>query len=318
MSSAEPTHFACPICTSSKGRWVTESNGLRVARCIDCGHGYVWPVPVTDFLDSIYDEAYYKGGHGSFGFTDYASLEPARRRMFARYLVRIESMTSVGRILDVGCANGDFLKMARDRGWRVCGADPSAARPQVEAKGIELVGTTVHDAQVEAGSLDVITFWDVLEHVTDPVADLSRAAELLRPNGVIALTVPNSVNLLARISGHRWFGYQTAGEHLQFFTGESLARALAKSGLAVKLQRPTTWSCTIGYLADRAGLYLGPPGRMARAMLSSPRVASAVVDMPQINQLAVGVRAPDSTPVAQGATPGSAATTATTRRSVRA
>jgi len=238
--------------------------------------------------------------------------------MFARYLVRIESMTSVGRILDVGCANGDFLKMARDRGWRVCGADPSAARPQVEAKGIELVGTTVHDAQVEAGSLDVITFWDVLEHVTDPVADLSRAAELLRPNGVIALTVPNSVNLLARISGHRWFGYQTAGEHLQFFTGESLARALAKSGLAVKLQRPTTWSCTIGYLADRAGLYLGPPGRMARAMLSSPRVASAVVDMPQINQLAVGVRAPDSTPVAQGATPGSAATTATTRRSVRA
>ena len=207
MSTAEPTVFACPICASTKANWAVEHHGLRVARCLECGHGYVWPVPGEDFLSSIYrDTAYYEGGQGSIGFRDYASLEPARMRMFGRHLTRIEGHVGVGRILDVGCANGEFLKVARSRGWTVFGADPSVARAQVEADGIQLVGTTVRDADIEEGSLDAITFWDVLEHVIDPIADLRRARELLKPDGVLALTVPDSSNFLARVSGRRWFG----------------------------------------------------------------------------------------------------------------
>jgi 2-polyprenyl-3-methyl-5-hydroxy-6-metoxy-1,4-benzoquinol methylase len=304
MSTVESTGFSCRICGSNKGRWAAEYHGLRVARCVDCGHGYVWPVPSTDFLSSIYrDDDYYQGGRDSIGFTDYASLEPARRRMFSRHLARIESETRVGRVLDVGCANGDFLKVARSRGWQVLGADPSVARAQVEAAGIQLVGTTVQDADVEEGSLDAITFWDVLEHVTDPVADLTRARKLLKPQGVLALTVPDSSNTLARVSGRRWFGYKTAGEHLQFFTGESLAKAFAKAGLTLRVRHATAWSCTAGFLADRAGLYLGAPGRAARAMVARSRLASVVVDMPQINQFALGVNTQVPATVAQGVTP---------------
>src|SRR5579864_5447334 len=226
MSSVGPKDPRCPICSSTNTRWVTESHGLRVARCLSCGHGYVWPVPAPDFIDSIYrDKSYYQGSGGSIGFQDYASLEPARSRMFNRHLARIEAETSVGRILDVGCANGEFLKVARSRGWQVFGADPSAARDDVEALGIQLVGTTVQDSNLAEGSLDAITFWDVLEHVTDPIADLNRARGLLKPQGVLALTVPDSSNLLARVSGKRWFGYKTAGEHLQFYTGSSLRQA---------------------------------------------------------------------------------------------
>src|SRR6266851_320883 len=244
MSSAEPDGFACPICKSDRARFAAEHHRLRVARCLDCGHGYVWPVPSADFLDSIYrKKSYYAGSEDSIGFKDYASLEPARKRMFSRHLVRIEEDVRPGRILDVGCANGDFLKVARDRGWQVFGADPSAARAHVEAAGIQLVGTTVHDAKIEDGSLDAVTFWDVLEHVTDPVADLTRAVELLKPDGVLALTVPDSANFLARVSGRRWFGYKTAGEHLQFFTAASLAKAFARAGLELRVRRPTTWSC---------------------------------------------------------------------------
>jgi 2-polyprenyl-3-methyl-5-hydroxy-6-metoxy-1,4-benzoquinol methylase len=249
----------------------------------------VWPVPADDFLSAIYrDKAYYEGGHDSIGFRDYSSLEPARRRMFGRHLRRIEGEVGVGRILDVGCANGDFLKVARSRGWSVFGADPSVAREQVEAEGIELVGTTVHDAALDAGSLDAVTFWDVLEHVVDPIADLRRARELLKPEGILALTVPDSANVLARASGRRWFGYKTAGEHLQFFTHQSLSTAFDKAGLTLRVRRATTWSCTVGFLADRAGLYLGPAGKVARAVGSAPKLASLVVDVPQINQFALG------------------------------
>ena len=257
----------------------------------------MWPVPSADFLDSIYRSSYYQGADSAIGFSDYASLEPARRRMFSSHLTRIERDVGIGRILDVGCANGDFLKIARDRGWDVFGADPSAARAEVEAKGIKLVGTTVRDADIEAGSLDAITFWDVLEHVPDPVGDLSRARKLLKRGGVVALTVPDASNLVARLSGRRWFGFKTAGEHLQFFSPASLAKAFARAGLSVSVQSATTWSCTVGFLADRAGLYMGAPGRLARSVMSRPMLAAIVVDVPQINQLAMGVpavQAPDS------------------------
>lgn len=282
----------CPICRSKSSRWVAESHSLRIARCLECGHGYVWPVPSPDFIDSIYRaKTYYQGSDDSIGFNDYASLEPARTRMFSRHLDRLEARVNVGTILDVGCANGEFLEVARGRGWHVLGADPSAARAEVEAHGITLVGTTVRDADVANGSLDAITFWDVLEHVVDPVGDLTRARELLKPGGVVALTVPDSSNLLARLSGRRWFGYKTAGEHLQFYTASSLTHALKRAGFAVKTRQATTWSCTLGFLADRFGLYLGPPGRMARRVLSTPSLAPRILDVPQINQLAIGVPA---------------------------
>lgn len=294
MKSAEAPQFACPICGSTEAHWAAEHRGLRVARCDACGHGYVWPVPAADFLDAIYREpSYYQGSAESIGFHDYESLGPARSRMFARHLTKIEAEVGTsGRILDVGCATGDFLKVARSRGWEVFGADPSAARAQVEAAGIKLVGTNVHDVDIDEGTLDAITFWDVLEHVTNPLADLSRARRLLKPGGVVALTVPDSANLLARVSGGRWFGYKTAGEHLQFFTRGSLRLALAKALVAPRTLGPTTWSCTLGFLADRAGLYLGPAGRLIRAGVSQSRLRTVVLDVPQINQFALGFAAP--------------------------
>ena len=289
MSRVVHDDFSCPVCASPSARWAAQYHGLRIVRCLDCGHGYVWPVPSVEFINSIYaDNAYYHGGHESIGFNDYSSLAPARKKMFARHLAKIESHVEVGRILDVGCANGEFLNVARSRGWQVFGADPSAARSQAEADGIALVGATVHDAAIKRGSLDAITFWDVLEHVVDPISDLARARELLKPGGVLALTVPDSSNLVARTMGRSWFGYKTAGEHLQFFTHSSLRQALAKAGLTLRVQGPIRWSCTLGFLGDRAGLYLGKPGRMLGAVLSRPTLSSRVLDVPQINQFALG------------------------------
>ena len=270
--------------------WAAEHRGLRIARCEACRHGYVWPLPSLEFLDSIYENpTYYQGAAESIGFHDYQSLAPARNRMFARHLTRIEAVAGTGRILDIGCATGDFLKVARSRGWRVFGADPSAARAEVEAAGIELVGTTVHDSVIEEGSLDAVTFWDVLEHLTNPIADLTQARKLLKPRGVIALTVPDSANFLARASGRRWFGYKTAGEHLQFFTRVSLSTALLRAQVAPRSLGPTSWSCTLGFRADRSGLYLGPPGRLFRAAVSRSPLGAMVIDMPQINQFALGI-----------------------------
>jgi len=274
----------CPVCRDVRRRAVVTQNGLGVVRCLSCGQRYVWPVPSDAELAAIYDPGYYRGGHGSVGFSDYAALTPARRQMFARHLDRIEGLIPRGRVLDVGCATGDFLLMAAQRGWEALGVDPSPAREQARAAGVRLVGRTIDDAEIAPHSLGLITFWDVLEHLPDPVASLRRARELLTPGGLVAATVPNAGSAVARLSGTRWFGYKTAGEHLQFFDPATIQRCFETAGFDVAIRRPVAWSCTVGFLIDRAALYLGGAGRIAHRVLAGRRLTGLIVDVPQVNQ----------------------------------
>jgi SAM-dependent methyltransferase len=277
----------CPVCRDTRRHAVVTQNGLGVARCINCGQRYVWPVPSDTVLAAIYDRNYYRGGHGSVGFSDYAALTPARRRMFNRHLDRIERLLRPGHVLDVGCATGDFLLLAAERGWEAFGVDPSPARQQALAAGVRMVGRTIDDADVAPHSIDLITFWDVLEHLPDPVASLRRARELLAPGGLVAATVPNAGSAVARVSGARWFGYKTAGEHLQFFSAATVSRCFTAAGFQVAVRRPVAWSCTVGFLIDRAALYLGGPGRIAHRALRGRRLTRLVLDVPQVNQFVV-------------------------------
>jgi len=281
----------CPVCGFAQRVRVGEWNQLTIVACPQCGQRYVWPVPSEAVLNAIYDLNYYGGGSGSLGFSEYAALAAGRRRMCSRHLDRIERVMKPGRVLDVGCATGDFLIVARERGWEPLGVDPSPAREEAQAAGLPMVGHTLHDAEVAPSSIDLVTFWDVLEHVPDPVDQLRRAGELLKPNGVVAITVPNAGGALARISGRRWFGYKTAGEHLQFFTAPTLQRTFAAAGMAVEGLRPVAWSCTVGFLVNRLALYLGPPGRLANRVLAPSPLSRMIVDVPQVNQFALARRA---------------------------
>ena len=279
-----PRLDGCPVCDSTQRSVVALENQLQVVRCGHCGHAYVWPVPSAAALSAIYAGEYYLGAHGSLGFRDYGGLAAARRRMFSRHLDRIERLRPAGRVLDVGCATGDFLMSARARGWDPIGVDPSPAAAQARAAGLPIRGKTIQDADLRPRSVDLVTFWDVLEHLPDPVADLRRAGSLLGPGGMVALTVPDAGGAVARLSGRRWFGYKTAGEHLHFFTGSTLSRALRAAGFDLVQRRPVAWSCSLGFLGDRAGLYLGLPGRLLNQALQTSLLAGVVVDVPMVNQ----------------------------------
>jgi SAM-dependent methyltransferase len=278
------TRDGCPICRATRRQAVATQNGLSVSLCLNCGQRFVWPMPPDTVVAGIYDRTYYRGGHGSVGFSDYAALATARRRMFSRHLDRIERLVAPGRVLDVGCATGDFLVVAAQRGWNAVGVDPSPAREQALAAGVRLVGRTIDDADVAPRSLDLITFWDVLEHLPDPVASLRRARQLLAPGGLCTATVPNAGSTVARLSGSHWFGYKTAGEHLQFFNAATISRCFTAAGFRVAIRRPVAWSCTLGFLLDRAALYLGGPGRVAQRALAGRPLTGLVIDVPQVNQ----------------------------------
>jgi len=158
-------------------------------RCPTCDLIYLVRAPEwrNDKGLSYYQEDY---------FDQYADDQPIRDKMHlnSRILDVIEKHCTRGRLLDIGCGCGFFLRTAKDRGWSVSGVDPSE---QSIAKARELVGdaASVGTLQnVNIGSpFDVVTMINVLDHLREPWKDLSRVVALLRPGGCLYLRFSNGL-----------------------------------------------------------------------------------------------------------------------------
>src|SRR5262249_12999095 len=140
---------------------------------------------------------------------------------------------AAGRLLDVGCATGAFLRCAADAGWEVVGVEPAAAlsagaREVLAGRG-EGIGATLQDARLPPASFDAGTLWDVLEHVPDPVAFLRTGAALLKPGGHLYANVPDLDSLQARVLRGRW--PLLLPEHLTYFSRRSLRRCGQRAAL---------------------------------------------------------------------------------------
>jgi SAM-dependent methyltransferase len=143
-----------------------------------------------------------------------------------------------GRLLDVGSGTGIFLEeVLRSGRWQAIGLEPTekAAAYTRDALKIEVHTGRFSDSNLPLGAFDVITLWNVLEHVPFPTADLRRALELLRPGGRIIFTVPNVESLEAGLFGRYWVGWDLP-RHLYLFPRATLRALLRDLGLTVEAE----------------------------------------------------------------------------------
>lgn len=170
--------------------------------------------------------AYYRG----YGYDGEAYLSPLTVASYQRLLDELEKYRNTGRILDLGCGRGWFLAEAKKRNWQVFGTEYSETALEVcRANGIS-VGKSPGAMELADGSFDVITSFEVLEHVTDPVLQLRTAQQLLRTGGLFYCTTPNFNSLLRYYLGAR-YDVITYPEHLSYFTRSTLNRAARLAGL---------------------------------------------------------------------------------------
>src|SRR5439155_6595773 len=114
-----------------------------------------------------------------------------------------------GRLLDVGCALGDFLMEAKDAGWDVEGVEISHyAAQRARARGLRVTAGRLEELDLPAASFDVITLYDAIEHLTDPVATLAAVHRLLVPGGLLHLVTPYVGRVQARLLGRHWSHYK--------------------------------------------------------------------------------------------------------------
>jgi len=92
---------------------------------------------------------------------------------------------------------------------------------------------TLRQLSLDAGSFDVVTMWDVIEHVVDPLAELQEVWRILRPQGVLSIITPDSGSWMARLLGKRWEEFRRVREHIYFFSRRTMREMLQKAGLEV-------------------------------------------------------------------------------------
>ena len=231
-SEALADRLACPLCegkevaifSDDEDRELTVSDlgssrgnvaHGRILRCAACGFGFRQSRPAEEDLSALYrqldPEVYEKEMNGR--------LVTARR-----HLKMVQKYSKGTWLLDVGCASGAFLGCAADAGWSVVGVEPSEvlcrrAQAILGVRG-DVFCVPLQQADLPASSFDVLTLWDVLEHVPDPRSFMKHCASLIKPGGYLLANVPDLDSLQARVLRKRW--PLLLAEHLNYFNRKSL------------------------------------------------------------------------------------------------
>jgi 2-polyprenyl-3-methyl-5-hydroxy-6-metoxy-1,4-benzoquinol methylase len=249
----------CPMCGGGRFTTGVQEPPYSVRRCARCGQVWVSPRLTEEGLHAIYaHESYWRSDSPrTVGYRDYRSDERLYLKTFRRRLgFSLAGVPRRGRALDVGCAAGFCMKVLSELGFEAHGVEPSAeiARHARERFGFE----TVHVGPLEsldqpAGSFDVITMWDVVEHVIDPRGLLARARELLKPDGALVLETQNVDSAFARLLGRRWHHYKH-GEHIYHFTPATVHALATSAGFRVEKLTPRFAGkyVTFDFIAERA------------------------------------------------------------------
>ncbi|MFQ5673775.1 MAG: class I SAM-dependent methyltransferase [Nitrospinales bacterium] len=226
----------CESCGSADFSPIRRWNGVSdIVRCLQCGLRFVNPLPDEDYLRRLYEEDLRGQGDASAYYLTYIRERMERRASYEKqYRSRLKLIERFaperGRLLDVGCGGGFFLQTAQARGWTPHGIDvvPEFIRFAREELNIEAATCApLAENRFAAETFDVVTLWDLIEHLRKPLDCLREINRILRPGGQVVIWTPNAEN--AVYAKARWYGYNI-NQHLYFLSSRTLGRLLARAG----------------------------------------------------------------------------------------
>jgi len=234
----------CNLCGSDKSKLLIDLSrakdskirDFRIVQCEQCGLIYLNPRPIEENMASFYPQSYDPFKKKPIEEENSKLLRWVRRKKYEKMSRIIESHfnQSKGALLDVGCSTGLFLNHMAQRGWSVTGVEPNfqAAQYAKNRFGLNVLNDTIESASLPETAFDVITYWDVMEHVYDPMAVFSKTNQLLKDNGLLLINFPPEESFARNKFKDSWIGYDPP-RHLYIFSRETMKAYLVKNGFEV-------------------------------------------------------------------------------------
>ena len=225
---------ACRLCGTNEARLVAVVDGCQFVRCAGCGVERMASYPSARELEEFYDSGYMTKKFNNLGhhlhFTkEYRETYFAEKSLtFADLRMDLTALRGK-KLLDVGCANGQFLEYAGKFAVESTGIDIS--EEMVNAGKEAGLNCLVKDLFEMEGEFDLLTYWDVIEHVSNPRQVLEKTRELLAPGGEVVIQTP-CTGMVSELFGDKWLYYLPV-QHLHLFSQESLFKLLSDTGFSV-------------------------------------------------------------------------------------
>jgi 2-polyprenyl-3-methyl-5-hydroxy-6-metoxy-1,4-benzoquinol methylase len=221
-------HTTCLICQSTKIKPLKEYTKTHLVSCCSCGLVFSQKIPSEQELTTFYD---------GYGRNDY--LSPLTIKRYHELLDKFEKFRKTNKILDVGCGIGYFLEVAKKRGWDVYGTEYTDEAIRIcEEKNIKMKQGKLNPSDFEPESFDIVTSFEVLEHINNPRDEINNFKSVLRKGGLVYFTTPN-FNSLLRFKLKEKYDVITYPEHLSYYTPKTVRKAFISQGFK-KLNIQTT------------------------------------------------------------------------------
>jgi 2-polyprenyl-3-methyl-5-hydroxy-6-metoxy-1,4-benzoquinol methylase len=247
--------YPCAVCGSSKFSRKYEIRGFNIVQCSDCSFVYVNPRIKTEELYKLYSSDYFH--NSQFGYENYEENARLRQLTFEKWYSLIEPFLDgkKGKALDIGCASGDFIEVLMKKGWSdVEGIELDPTMIEIlRQKNIKVSTTPIEKIELNK-KYDLITLFDVIEHLPGLTEAIQKLHDILEPQGSIALITPDYASRQRKLFGKRWFQFKPY-EHIQYFSPETLARALKPHGLKIVHYAPSGQCADAEFLGSRLERY---------------------------------------------------------------
>jgi len=256
----------CPICNSSnialfkKGTVDPETVDVENFNITDSAYGSLWTsFSCKDclfvFSNPYVPEEEIVSFYSRLEDREYSMEAEGRSKNFKTILRRLKRIrkgteNSGNRLLDIGAASGIFLHLAKQEGYEIYGIEPSEFLVKEAEKqyNIELFKGTVEDYKPKE-KFSIITLLDIIEHLVEPDAFMTKVDSLLEENGILVLVTPDINSFAARLAGKRWWHFRVA--HINFFNLHSLRLLLQKHDYEIILKKKYIWNFSLFYLVTR-------------------------------------------------------------------
>lgn len=209
----------------------TSSEKFTYVECENCGLVFQNPQLEPEELSKYYPENYSCYQVNSSGSNNSKINSWLTQIGFNKRWNFVLSEVTKGKLLDIGCATGNFLyHQINNKSWELIGLEVNKSAIKIaRSRGLNVLEGSIDIHTFEKNVFDVVTLWDVLEHLNDPKKALSDISCILKPEGLIILRIPRLDSWDYQVFRQNWHGFESP-RHLYLFTKATISNFLHETG----------------------------------------------------------------------------------------